>query len=236
MRPTAGPRLLAGIAIVATSACSPDLIAPDPVAGPAAAVMSTAWVDDFDMWDASRWIAGDHALGLSVLSPANVSVSGGALLLRTPAGTRDGGEIRSVDTYASGSFSARLRCELPVGAICAFFLYEFVTGNRNDEIDIEIPAGTRRMFVTTWVRGRQTNHTALDLPFDPAAGFHEYAIDWSSGRASFLVDGVLVHTFRKRIPSRPMHVFANAWWPVWLSGSPPATDAFLTIDRISFNP
>jgi len=228
------PRLtLLALLAVAGSACAPDLAGPDATGFPAASVASASWADDFDGWDAARWVAGDHPLGNSMLRPANVSVAGGMLLLRTPAGTRDGGEIRSVDRYTSGSFTAHVQCGLPVGAICAFFLYEWVTGNRNDEIDIEILAGTRRMMMTTWSRGRQTNHAEIDLPFDPAAGVHAYGIEWSAAAVRFLVDGVAIRTFTRRIPSRPMHVFANAWWPTWLTGTPPAADAFFSIDRIS---
>jgi len=221
---------------VAGSACAPDVTEPGGYGYPAAAVASTSFVDEFDAWDPSRWIAGDHPLGNSMLRPSNVSVAGGVLLLRTPAGTRDGAEVRSVDRYTSGSFTAHMQCGLPVGALCAFFLYEYVPGNRNDEIDMEILAGTRRMMMTTWSRGRQTNHAEIDLPFDPAAGIHAYVIEWSAGRVRFLVDGVAVRTFTRRLPSRPMYIFANAWWPTWLTGTPPTAEAYLSIDRISAAP
>ncbi len=225
---------LASLAVLAT-ACSQDVLEPAPF-GPAAAVSTSAWADDFDAWDPARWVAGEHPLGQSMLRPENVSVAGGTLWLRSPAGTRDGAEVRSVDNFEGGTFTARMKCGLPAGAICAFFLYEWVPGNRNDEIDFEILAGTRRLMMTTWQRGRQTNHAEITLPFDPALDFHEYRIEWGSRTVSFVVDGQVMRTFNRRLPSRPMHVFANAWWPTWLSGQPATTDTFLAVDWISVGP
>jgi beta-glucanase (GH16 family) len=226
--------ILLGAAV--TTACDRGTPLGPTVEGPAFARTSANSLlpldEPFDDLDPSVWQAGDHGLGLSWLDPANVSIAGGLLRLTTPAGTQDGAEIASVERAAGGTFEASMRCGLPGGALCAFFLYEGVQGNRNDEIDIEIIAGTRRLLMTTWVRGRQTNHTEITLSFDPAADFHLYGIERGSGEVAFTVDGVRVQRWTRKLPSRAMKLYANAWWPTWLTGPVPTADAHLEIDWI----
>jgi hypothetical protein len=164
--------------------------------------------DDFTEWNPDRWTAGDHPLGKGSFYPENVSVGGDLLTLRLPAGTYDGGEIRSAERLRRGIYEARIRAADAPGAITAFFLYEY-DYKGSDEVDIEIFGdGTGRVMFTTWVRDRQTNHVEVVLPFDPTADFH---------------DG---------IPGSAMYVMANAWWPVWLNGPPPAEDRNAAFDWI----
>ena len=190
--------------------------------------------DEFDVWNPSLWVAGDHPLGRGHLDPDNVSVAGGELRLRLPAGTYDGGEVRSLARYGYGTYETRLRVARAPGSLTAFFLYE----NRRaaiDEIDIEIPGdGGRNVMFTVWTRSRQTNHRVMQLPFDPTADFHTYKIDYARGRVRFYVDGVLMTEFTKGLPSSSMHVMANAWWPTWLSGSTPTLDQWAAIDWIRY--
>lgn len=228
------PALLLAVLAVA---CSDDPIAlpADESAGPGFAVSFAPFSDGFDVFDASRWSAEEHPLGRGWLRSANVSVQSGILRLATPRSTYDGAEVASLERYGAGSFTARMRCALPAGSLCAFFLYEGVPGDRNDEIDIELISGTRTMWMTTWVRGRQTNHAEVTLPFDPAAEFHEYRIDYSSSEVAFRVDGMLHQRWTRKLPRRAMRLLANAWWPTWLSAPMPAQDAFMEIDRIDAN-
>jgi beta-glucanase (GH16 family) len=225
------------VMLMGLAACTQDMPTAPDVSPPAFArpVPSSPlpFDDTFDSFDGTFWETGNHALGQSWLDPANVVASGGLLRLQTPAGTRDGAEIASRERVNGATLTARMRCGLPAGALCAFFLYEGVPGDRNDEIDIEILAATRRMMMTTWVRGRQTNHTEIQLPFDPSAGFHDYGIVWAGGNVAFTVDGSTVESFSRKVPSRAMRIYANAWWPVWLSGALPTGTTALEIDRIT---
>jgi beta-glucanase (GH16 family) len=86
--------------------------------------------------------------------------------------------------------------------------------------------------MTTWSRGRQTNHLEVTLPFDPATGFHEYTIEYGRQTVAFRVDGVLVGTFSSQLPRKSMKLLANAWWPTWLIAQPSPADASMEIDRI----
>ncbi len=57
----------------------------------------------------------------------------------------------------------------------------------------------------------------IDLGFDATAAFHRYAIDWRSGRLTWLVDGKVVHQRvgwdPTPIPHLDMRLHANAWAP-----------------------
>jgi len=193
---------------------------------------SDAVVDDLDPWDPAAWIPQSHPLGRGNFIANNVSESGGVLSLALSAGAYDGAEIRSDERVRHRTVEARMRTPDADGSISAFFLYELVP-SRNDEIDIEIlNDGSREIWFTTWVADRQTNHTEHVLPFDPAAGFHDYRIEWTRKRVRFYVDGQLLEEFGSGIPRDAMYVMSNAWWPVWLSGPKLSAPQALEIDRL----
>ena len=73
------------------------------------AVAATGFSDPFDSLDSGRWSVGDHQLGRSRLDPANVTVAGGALELRHPAGSLDGAEVRTTALHRTGTYRARIR-------------------------------------------------------------------------------------------------------------------------------
>jgi endo-1,3-1,4-beta-glycanase ExoK len=188
----------------------------------------------WDGWDPSRWSVGDHPLGRGYFQPANVAVENGLLLLKMPAGTYNGGEILTRSQYRYGVYEARMRVANAPGSLTAFFLYQGVRNN-NDEIDIEIFGdATRTVMFTTWVRGRQTNHRSVTLPFDPRADFHDYRIEWERKSLRFYVDGALMATFTSGIPGAQMYVMANAWWPTWLTGGPAVGNQSAAFDWIRY--
>jgi beta-glucanase (GH16 family) len=207
-----------------------------PVAAGRGEVVSAATrTEDFSDLDPSRWIAGTHVLGRSRLRPEHVVARDSTVALVLPAGAYEGAEIRSAARYGVGTYEVRMRTARMPGSISAFFLYEGVPGDRNDEIDIEIHNdGSRRMMLTTWVAGRRTNHVTLVLPFDPSDAFHTYGVEHGPRRLRFLVDGVLVHEFTRKLPTKPMHVMANAWWPAWLTAPIPVVASALEIDWIRY--
>lgn len=218
--PLALPALALTLAGCGVLPADPAVEDSHPPAAFAPAATSATFEDAFDSpLDPAVWQVGTHALGKGRFQPENVEVSGGRLLLHTPAGTWDGGEVRTRQLHARGTFTARLRCGVPGGALCAFFLYQTGVGDRADEIDIEILPGGREVMFTTWVRGRQTNHARWALPagFDPAA-FHEYTIVHASNATEFWVDGVRRARFTKQLPKQSMNLFLSAWWPTWLNG------------------
>jgi endo-1,3-1,4-beta-glycanase ExoK len=216
-------------------------LAPEPEAEPAA-VRSAAvgFVDGFHGFDTTRWSAEDHPLGKGAFYPRNVQPGDGVLRLLLPAGTYDGGEIKSLERFGHGAYEVRMKTPHAPGSISAFFLYQHVPGHRNDEIDIEIHNdGSRRIMFTVWVAGRETHHVTRILPFDPSAGFNDYRFEWAPREVRFYANGVLMQRFTgtpARMPRNTMHLMASTWWPNWLNGPQPAETAALEIDRIIARP
>jgi endo-1,3-1,4-beta-glycanase ExoK len=196
-----------------------------------AAAAQKGFLDGFATLDATRWAVGQHELGRSTLSPANVSIGGGSLALALPR--TDGGEIRSLGTFASGVARARLRAADAPSSITGFFLY--APPDLASEIDVEIyndPFGT--VMFTTYAGGRQTHTVTSALGFDPTAAFHDYEIRWASGSVTFSVDGLAVRSWSTGVPKAPMNLYANAWFPSWLDGLAPLTPRATAIDEIEY--
>jgi endo-1,3-1,4-beta-glycanase ExoK len=174
-----------------------------------------------------------HALGRGTLDPANVAVVDGRLALGLPAGRTDGAEVRSSAAYRRGRFAARIEVADAPSSITGFFLY--APPDFASEIDIEIlndRSGT--ILLTTYADGRETHHERRTLGFDPTAATHEYRIDWSRGAAAFAVDGrVLRRWTGGGIPTAPMNLYLNAWFPRWLDGIAPPAPAFTTIAGVT---
>jgi beta-glucanase (GH16 family) len=176
------------------------------------------------------WTATEHQLGRSALSPDNV-LPGPAL--RLPAGTTDGGEIRSLAQFSSGTVHARLKLADAPSSITGFFLY--APPDLASEIDIEVyddPSGT--VLFTTYAGGRQTHTVRQDLGFDPTAGYHDYAIDWGANKVTFSVDGANLRTWSNGVPKAPMNLYVNAWFPTWLAGLAPATDGLTSVAALDY--
>ena len=188
--------------------------------------------DGFDEVVPGRWEIDTHPLGRGSVRADNVAVGGGRAVLTLPAGCFDGAEIRSAGKAGFGTYSARMMTPRAPGSLSAFFLYQ---GGSDvaDELDVEIfNDGSRRVMFTTWVAGETTNTATVTLPFDPAAGVHEYGIGWTPDVVSFAVDGAVMQEWREGIPRNPMFVMANAWWPVWMDAAPPESARALVIERM----
>lgn len=154
------------------------------------------------------------------------SLGQGAARLHVERAGFAGAEMRSAREFGVGDFAARLRPALPAGTIAGFFLYQHGVGDGADEIDIELIGGTRRILFTSWLRGRRIRHRADELPFDPAADFHEYRIVRTGRRLRFLVDGAEAACFDgDDLPRARMPLHVNAWWPAWLDAGAEAAHA-----------
>ena len=188
--------------------------------------------DDFDTLEAGRWYeTPNKKLGCGQLRAENVTVDGGELRLKLPAGTLEGGEIGSVDAYDYGSYAASIKAAQAPSSITGFFLY--APPDFHTEIDVEIfNDSSRRVLFTTYADGEQTNTVEKKLPFNATAGFHEYRIDLYPTRAEFSVDGRPLHTFDEGLPGDSMKLMVNAWYPDWLPGEEPDKDGYTRVDWI----
>lgn len=194
------------------------------------------WEDGFDRLDPARWTPGPpHVLGRSRIDPANVRVADGRLALTLPAGTTDGAEVSTVAALPDGTVTVRMRAADAPDSITGFFFY--APPDFAHEIDIELfddPAGVVKL--TTYDGGRMTHTLDVDLPFDPTAAFHDYAITRSAGTVAFRVDGRLLVTWTDGVPTVPLNLYLNAWFPQWLGGRPPAGDRATVVDGVGFRP
>ncbi|HEY0154242.1 MAG TPA: glycoside hydrolase family 16 protein [Longimicrobium sp.] len=188
---------------------------------------------EFAVLDTARWSRGRHPLGRGRVVPGNVTVDGDNLRLTVASDGHRGAELRTRTRHLHGSYAVRMRTAPVPGTVTALFLYQDVAEG-NDEIDIEIvnvpPA---RVILATWVAGEITNRAELPLPFDPAAGFHEYRIDFHPGRVAFLIDGAEVQRWTRALPTHPMRLMVNAWWPRWLT-PPPAAVGHAEVDWVRY--
>jgi endo-1,3-1,4-beta-glycanase ExoK len=198
-------------------------------AAPAAA-QAAGFTDPFTTLDAQRWRVGDHALGLSHLDPANVSVSGGALALGVP--NLDGAEVRTATAWGPGTFRARLKAAAAPTSLTGFFLY--APPDYESEIDIEVlndPSGT--VLLSTYASGAQTHTETRPLGFDPTAAFHDYEIELARKSVTFRVDGVALRTWKTGVPRARMPLYINAWHPTWLGGVASEPGAATLVDEVS---
>ena len=207
--------------------------------GKTSAFVVRRFQDGFDTLDEARWERADQVLGRSRLDPANVSAQGGQLGLKIPARTLDGAAVRSRDLYRYGVYRTSLKVPDAPGSITGFFLYEAPDYER--EIDIEIyNDGSRRISFSTYsphynadgslIKG-PTHTVTKTLPFDPSAGFHDYAFSSYPGSVRFYVDGQLMQTWSDALPKTPMKLWINVWYPDWLQGDRSATDRYVYVDR-----
>ena len=202
-------------------------------ASPAAAAV-TGFTDPFASLDPARWAVGEHRLGRSLLDPANVAVAAGALELRHPAGTLDGAEVRTAALQGSGRYRARIHAAAAPSSLTGFFLY--APPDYASEVDIEIlndASGT--VLLSTYANGRQTHTETRALGFDPTAAFHDYEIELARKTATFRVDGVALRSWKNGVPTAPMALYLNSWFPSWLAGTP-SPGAATRVDEVTVTP
>jgi beta-glucanase (GH16 family) len=198
------------------------------------AVAATGFSDPFDSLEGGRWSIGEHQLGRSRLDPANAAVAGGALELRHPAGTLDGAEVRTTALWRTGTYRARLRAANAPSSLTGFFLY--APADYASEVDIEIlndASGT--VLFSTYAGGRQTHTETRSLGFDPTAALHTYEIELDRRAVTFRVDGVALRSWKNGVPTAPMALYLNSWFPAWLAGTPSPGAATL-VDRVEATP
>jgi endo-1,3-1,4-beta-glycanase ExoK len=196
---------------------------------PATAAQAAGFSDPFTTLDPQRWAIGDHPLGLGRFDPANVTVADGALALGLPAGTLNGGEVRTNAPWGAGTFRARIKAAAAPSSLTGFFLY--APPDYQSEVDIELVGTT--VLLSTYAGGTQTHTETRPLGFDPTAAFHDYEIELARRSVTFRVDGVALRTWKNGLPKAPMALYVNTWFPTWLGGLPSSTTAATLVDSVT---
>lgn len=180
------------------------------------------------------------------LRQENVSVSDSKLVLTVPANECEGAQIKSLShDFHYGYYEARIKASAEPGVVNAFFMYR-PTGNYN-EIDIEflsnefsIGAGKVRFALHPY--DGQPHDAEVDLPFNPADSFNEYAFSWSASCVDFFVNDQLVASMPASegypVPSRPGALIISNWTGglVNWGGGPPSNSTTMEVDWVSFTP
>jgi beta-glucanase (GH16 family) len=125
----------------------------------------------------------------------------------------------------------------------------------NHEIDIELPGRPQaahtnisysRALLNTWIGENDEEYTVsyTDLGTPQNDGrFHTYRFDWHTGggeeqlpRVDFYVDGRLVQTNTKHVPSLAGRLWIAAWFPNGWAGEPNFDSAHLEVDWVRITP
>lgn len=213
-----------------------------------ATTLGTLFFDNMDYYDQSRWIKAD---GWSNGAPFNVGwradhiTHANSIMTITldnqpcPDGCSSkpyaSGEYRTNDPtgqgneyYGYGCFEARLKAAAGSGVVTSFFTYNGPldtppSGNgKHNEIDIEILGkDTTKMQVNYFTNDIGGHEYMVDLGFDAAADFHDYAFQWTGIGVQWFVDGGLVYSVANTIgnptpnstPANggPQKILMNLW-------------------------
>ncbi|MFD7311003.1 glycoside hydrolase family 16 protein [Promicromonospora sp. NPDC059942] len=197
---------------------------------PPAAAVGGSFTDNLDSYNTGRWHKADgwtnggmfnagwradhawHNGGVLGLNLDNVSCPGGC-----SGRPYASGEYRSNELYSYGRFEVRMKAASGSGIVTSFFTYTGPgDGQPWDEIDVEILGkNTRQMQTNYFTNGVGGHESVIDLGFDAASGYHDYAIEWwNGGTINWFVDGRLVHQengSRGPLPTRPQRIMMNLW-------------------------
>jgi len=204
--------------------------------------------EQFNNFNEEYWYKNDYTFlsNRGYFFPKNIYIENSILRLHSPANNYEGAGIESKSAYGYGSYSASIKCPRATGMLCAFFLYQpniealdySRTTQRPDELDIEIFAdGSRRVEIVLYSGGQKNHFTPVTLPFDPANSFHEYQIDYYQNEVRFLADKKVLAIYNNLLPSSPLKVMSNFWWPWWMPSAPKNhPDYYMEVDWIKYTP
>ena len=125
-------------------------------------------------------------------------------------------EIHTVATSGYGRYEARMKTAAGSGLNTAFFTYIGPpTGSpQHDEIDFEFLGKDSHTVQLNYLTSGVGHHEKIiQLGFDAAADFHDYAIEWKPGRIRWYVDGKLVYETGPGadLPVNPGRIYFSLW-------------------------
>jgi beta-glucanase (GH16 family) len=175
--------------------------------------------------DSTRWIVDMRGYGGSIdnpymrqMEPDNVKVVNGCLELSVPAGqTYDpkstvglsSAQIMSVVKFSVGSLEMKVKMSSVEGTCQCGFLY----GADNNEVDMEYLTRTNVNWGVVQGMGKEQPIQQVDLNISTVQtdSFRTYKLVRTETKAYFLMDGQLVNTFEKNIPTEPVQAMVAHW-------------------------
>jgi beta-glucanase (GH16 family) len=186
--------------------------------------------------DSSKWIVDTRSYGGAIdnpymrqMDPHNVAVVDNNLQLKVPGGqTYDpksteglsSAQIMSTKTFAVGSLEMTVKMGAEQGTCQCGFLY----GADNNEVDMEYLTRTNVNWAVVQGMSKSQPIQQVDLNVTTAAqtdSFHTYKLVRTETQAYYFMDGKLVNTFAKNIPTEPVQVMLAHWYVVFAAFSPP---------------
>ena len=177
-------------------------------------------------WEMSNWSNG--GVFNCLWNPQNISFGNGIMTIKL---TKDGGsypydsgEYRtSAEKVSYGYYEARMKTAKGAGLVAGTFFTCTVDGS-HDEVDVEVLGkNTTQVQFNYFSAGKGGHEELIDLGFDASKGFHNYGFVWKNDSIQWFIDGKLVCTATKDIPSKPGRITVN-FWPgtsallFWLGG------------------
>ncbi len=136
-----------------------------------------------------------------------------------------GAEYRTSNTYQYGRFEVRMKSAMGSGIVSSFFTIRdfWANGLSNTvhwrEIDFESLGKYTDKFQTNIISAYENHHEQLHtLMYNPHAGFHTYAFEWTPDYIDFFIDGYLIrHESSDYIGSfnTGQKIMMNIWQPIW---------------------
>ncbi|MBN2195977.1 MAG: family 16 glycosylhydrolase [Polyangiaceae bacterium] len=189
-----------------------------------------AWEDGFDTVDLTRWELMTHSWdsNLAQFTAENAQASDGILHLSLTAADDPekpyrGVEMRSRETLTYGKVEVSTRFATGSAVVSSLVLiYTPWPPDDWNELDVEfLGKNTDRVQFNHMINvppaDPETGHLQfpqlVTLPFNPAADFHTFAIEWVPGEARFIVDGTLLHTATEEMARMvlPQNILLTIW-------------------------
>ncbi|KAE9579932.1 hypothetical protein CGCF415_v003693 [Colletotrichum fructicola] len=183
-------------------------------------------------------------------SPANVIVGGGYLQLWVKNKSFRSAEVTTTSKIKYASVRTVAILSEPAGVCNGMFFYqsdtqetdiEFLSnGQSNSNTDAARTANSKSGTRYLWLSNQAVDGSGLKttnpvaLPANPTTTEHEYRLDWVPGKTMFYIDGKLVWTSTKNVPSVAGTWVFNNWadGDKYWSAGPPSQDAVFRIKEI----
>jgi endo-1,3-1,4-beta-glycanase ExoK len=210
--------------------------------------------------DTSTWFAqhGDapdnkHGNRWGAFEPEQLDFSQGMLRLGISQTNQNGiitsrsSEIITNGLYGYGTYTFVMRMastspthdsagQTKSGGCSAAFLF---WGNSDTEIDIEyLGDKPNSLYFTTW-QGRSRKNTIVKSVGNISQGMHKFDIVWKPGIVQWYLDGKLVATSTKFVPSHPAQIRINHWGthnPGWGGFATLNVNRYMYVKSVSFTP
>ncbi|MBH10660.1 MAG: hypothetical protein CMG74_10000 [Candidatus Marinimicrobia bacterium] len=136
-----------------------------------------------------------------------------------------GAEYRTINTFQYGRFEGRMKTAGSSGVVSSFFtIRDFWAEGLSDtenwsEIDFEGLGNQNNSIQTNIITAYETHHEQLiSTPFNPHAGFNNYAFEWTPDYISFFInDSMIQYDSNSYIGTMnyPQKIMMNIWQPIW---------------------